>query len=109
MSKKSMGVKLRFGHAGGHIRDTFIAAIGAFHEWGDGEPEPMVEFEINYKPIQISISKACGLFWNCTDILPGGDVYALELRGIEPKRRTYAGAAHALLDAIKEARAKENA
>ena len=41
-------------------------------------------------------------------ILPGGDVYALELCGIEPKRRTYAAAAHALLDAIKAARPTAN-
>jgi hypothetical protein len=108
MSKKSMGVKLRYGHAGGHIRDTFIAAIDAFRGWEDGEPEPMVEFQINYEPVQITISKACGIVWNCTDILPGTDFDALGYCGIQPKRRTYAAAAHALLDAIKEARAEEN-
>jgi hypothetical protein len=108
MSKKSMGVKLRYGHAGSHIRDTFIAAIDAFRAWKDGEPEPMVEFEINYEPVEIPISKACGLVWNCTDILPGIDFSTLEYCGIEPKRRSYAAAAHALLEAIKEARVKEN-
>jgi hypothetical protein len=37
----------------------------------DGEPEPTVEYEIGYEPRQIPISRACGLVWNCTDILPG--------------------------------------
>jgi hypothetical protein len=100
-------VRLRYGHAGGHIRDCFIAAIEAFYKWKEGEPEPTVEFEINYEPVQIPISEACGLVWNCTDTLPGSDFGILKSCGIEPKRQSYAAAAHALLEAIKEATAEE--
>jgi len=66
-------VRLLGGHAPGHVRDAFLAAIEAFYHWDDGEPEPTVPFEINYEPVEIPISKACGLVWNCTDILPGSD------------------------------------
>ena len=71
-------IKLRGGHAPGHVRDAFRAAIEAFYHWNDGEPEPTVTFEINYEPVEIPISKACGLVWNCTDILPGSDFTILE-------------------------------
>jgi hypothetical protein len=101
--RRKLNVRLRWGHAGGHIRDTFLKAIEAYQDWDSG-PEPTVEFEINYEPVQITISQACGLVWNCTDILPGTDYQSLQDCGIEPKRQTYAGAAHALLKAIKEER-----
>ena len=29
-----------------------------------------MEYEVNYIPRRITISRACGLLWNCTDILP---------------------------------------
>jgi hypothetical protein len=70
--------KLRNGHAPGHVRDTFLAAIEVFYGWNRGESEPTVEYEINYVPHQIPISRACGLVWNCTDILPGIDRDRLE-------------------------------
>jgi hypothetical protein len=63
--------KLRHGHAPGHVQDTFLAAVEAFYRWRRGQPEPTVEYEINYVPHEIPISRACGLVWNCSDILPG--------------------------------------
>jgi hypothetical protein len=98
---KTLNAKLRNGHAGGHVRDTFCAAIAAYCDWQEGEPEPRVAFEVNYEPIEIPISKACGIVWNCTDILPRSEYDQLIYCGIEPRTSTYAAAAHALLDAIK--------
>ena len=48
-------------------------------------------------------SCACGIVWNCTDILPSLAVFGLEMCGIEISRRTYTAAARALLPAIKDA------
>ena len=96
--------KLRNGHAPGHVRDTFIAAIKAFQDWNRGGPEPTVEYEIHFEPHQISISRACGLVWCCADILPGPERDVItELFG--QTRGTYAAAAHLMLAAIKEQRA----
>lgn len=95
--------KLQYGHAPGHVRDCFCNAIEPFAEWKDGEPEPTVEFEVNHVPHLISISKACGLVWNCTDILPGFYARWLEDLGVEFKCQTYAAAAHAMLEKIRAA------
>jgi hypothetical protein len=88
-------------HYPGHLRSIFEEAIEAYSQWNEGDPQPTVTYEVHYQPQEIPLSRACGLLWNCTDILPSGDVSALELRGIELKTRTYAAAAHALLEAIK--------
>jgi hypothetical protein len=61
----------RGGHSPGHVRDAFLAALEAYLNWEDGDPEPTVEFEVNYEPREITISKAAGLVWNCSDTLPG--------------------------------------
>lgn len=61
---------LRSGHAPGHVRETFLSAIDAFMSWNSGEPQPTVEYEVGYVPRQIPISEACGLLWNCSDIMP---------------------------------------
>jgi hypothetical protein len=102
--------KLRNGHAPGHVRDTFLAAIEAFVAWKPGEPEPTVEYEIGYVPHRISISRACGLVWNCTDIVPGSTFDWLQEHlsgalGDEPaiRRRTYAACARAMLQAVQSA------
>lgn len=95
-------VKLRGGHAPEHVRDAFCAALEKFTEWEDGEPEPVVEFEVNYEPVEIGISRACTLVWNCTDVLPGGLVQQAEEAGLEFKFRSYAGVARAMLQAIRE-------
>jgi hypothetical protein len=84
------------GHAPGHIRDTFLEAVEAWYHWQEPEPQPTVTFEMNYQPRQISLAKACGLVWNCTDILPGGYVTMLLDWEVNLKSRTYASAARAL-------------
>lgn len=96
-------LKLRNGHAPGHVRDTFLAAVEAFVSWEAGEPEPTVEFEVDYEPQPIPISRACGLVWNCTDIVPGREFD--ELRdgvGLKIGRRTYAACARAMMLSIRD-------
>ncbi len=89
-------------HAPGHVRDTACAAIEAFLEWSPGESEPMVDYEINYVPRKISISAACGLVWNCSDILPRSYVEMLKDAELGLRRHTYAAAAQAMLATIKQ-------
>jgi hypothetical protein len=81
------------GHAPGHVRDTFLAAVEAFGTWRRG-PQPTVEFEVDYKARRITLSEACTLVWNCTDIMPG-DYFDL-IAELGPKSRTYAAAARSL-------------
>jgi hypothetical protein len=88
-------------HYPGHLRFIFEEAIEAYSQWNEGDPQPTVTYEVHYQPEEIPISRACGLVWNCTDILPSSEVSALGLCGIEMKTRTYAAAAHSLLEAIK--------
>jgi hypothetical protein len=94
--------KLRGGHAPGHVRDTFLAAIDAYCHWKDDEPEPMVEFEVNYKPFEIPISRACTLVWICTDCVPGLDGEMARNCGLEFQNWTYAAIARAMHQAIKQ-------
>ena len=97
--------KLRNGHSGGYVRET---ALNAFQEWMDWDgmsPEPTVEYEINYVPHRILISRACGLVWNCTDIVPGRVFNMLqsdlEDAGQTVRRQTYGACAQAILGDIK--------
>jgi hypothetical protein len=94
---------LRHGHAPGHVRDTAGQAFEAWLGWTTG-PEPTVEYEINYVPRQISISEACKLVWNCTDIVPGSLADPLIFEDIGIKSRTYAACARAILANIKSRR-----
>jgi len=92
--------KYRIGMGGlapGHVRDAFLSAIEAYAKWNGIGPEPTLEVEVRYAPGPISISKACGLVWNCTDILPSSAWDDLIDADILPGRRTYAAAARALL------------
>jgi len=91
----------RSGHAPGHVRDCFLSAINAWLQWNERGQEPTVEFEIDYEPRPITLSKACGLVWDCTDILSRDDVDLLEGAGLEMKSQTYAAAARALLGRLK--------
>ena len=92
---------MQSGHAPGHIRDTFLEAIQAYADWsGDGAP-PTVCREIKYIPHQISIAKACGLVWNCTDILPGAAFDMIADLELPAGSRTYAAAARAMLAKLK--------
>jgi hypothetical protein len=84
---------MRSGHAPGHIRISFLDAICAFHDWSmsDGDQPPRtVTREIKWEPHQISLAEACGLVWNCTDVLPGSafDMIADEDIGLPIRRRT---------------------
>jgi hypothetical protein len=106
--------KLRNGHAPGHVRDTAVDAFEAWLDWDGRGPEPTVEYEIDYVPHRISISRACGLVWNCSDILPGDlfdrlqDAAQCALHSDEPaiKRCTYAACARFLLEDIKANKAE---
>ena len=95
----------RSGHLPGHFRETFREAIEAFCAWDDESPAPTVPFEVHYQPREISLAKACGLVWNCTDILPDTAfrdiVGACQYAGVPiPTIRTYAAAARALLSVL---------
>jgi hypothetical protein len=62
-----------------------------------------VTFEINYEPHDIPISRACGLVWNCTDIIPGTDFDMVrDCCEPEPKMQTYAACARAMYRTIRE-------
>jgi hypothetical protein len=89
------------GHAPGHVRDAFLSAVEAFTGWDGTGPEPLVDFEVNYEPRPIPMSKACGLVWNCSDILPGDAWDALLGHDINPGRSTYAAAARAMLAKLR--------
>jgi hypothetical protein len=96
--------KLRNGHAPGNVREAFHDAIEAYEIWEDGEPEPTVTYEVNYKPQDITISQACGLVWSCTDIIPVLAFNQLRDCGLEIRKQTYAACARAIRGAIKEAK-----
>jgi hypothetical protein len=93
--------KLRHGHAAGHVRETAIDAFRAWIDWDDTSPEPTIDYEIDYEPHRIPISQACGLVWNCTDIVPGGIYDDLEDVGLTLNSRTYGACAQAILGRIK--------
>ena len=90
------------GHAPGHVRDMFLSAIESFEAWPTNTPEPMVDFEVRFEPRAITLTRACGIVWNCSDILPGSAFDTLINCGLQLKRRTYAAAARAMSEAIKE-------
>jgi hypothetical protein len=69
---------LRNGHAPGHVRDAALDAFMGWLRWNGKSPEPTVQYEIGYVPRRISITRALGLVWNCSDIMPGGVFDQLE-------------------------------
>jgi hypothetical protein len=81
--------------------------------WDGKGPESTVEYEVNYELCRISISRACGLVRNCSDILPGSlfdqlqDAAQCKLHSHEPviKRQTYAACARFILEDIKATKA----
>jgi hypothetical protein len=89
------------GHSPGHVRDTFLSAIDAYLAWEQGEPEPIVDFEVRDEARPITISQVCEMVWNCADCLPSDALDTLDRCGLELNRRTYAAAARTLLPAIK--------
>ena len=88
-----------YGHAPGHVCDTFAAAVEAFQRWDGSGGEPTVEFEVNNEPRRITISQACGLVWGCTDVVPRWIADTLH-----PRTASYAGAARAMRRSIVEQR-----
>ena len=105
-------MRRRSGHAPGHIRDTFLEAIEAYDGWyrSGGGQLPTVTREIRYEPHQISLTEACGLVWNCTDLLSGHAFDTMtdicEEQDVPLRRRTYAAAAEAMLTMLKAAEAR---
>jgi hypothetical protein len=98
--------KFRNGHAAGHVREAACDAFQAWMDWDGKSPEPTVEYEIDFVPHRISISRACGLVWNCTDIVPGivfNDLQS-ELEAVEQaiRRQTYGACAQAILSDLKQ-------
>jgi hypothetical protein len=93
----------RGGHYPGHVRETFADAIEAYVRWQPNEPEPMVDFEVNYEARQIPISKACGLVWNCSDIMPSLLWSIVERTDLleDVRHRTYGAVARAMHARIK--------
>jgi hypothetical protein len=59
----------------------------------EGDPEPTVEYEINYVPRQITLSRPCRLLWHCIDIVPG-DLFSLVKDDLDVRHQTYAAVAH---------------
>jgi hypothetical protein len=97
LKMKVHNARLRHGHAPGHVRETFTNAVDEFLNWKPGGAEPMVEYEVNYEPHSIPISRACTLVWNCTDIVQGDLVSdLLNEAELEIKSRTYAACARAM-------------
>jgi hypothetical protein len=97
MQNAVRNARLRHGHAPGHVRETFTNAVDEFLNWKPGDPEPVVEHEVNCEPRPIPISRACTLVWNCTDIVPGDLVSdLLNDAELEIKSRTYAACARAM-------------
>ncbi len=92
----------RGGHCPGHIRDTFLAALDAYAEWENGEPEPTIEHEVGRMPRTVTLSQACGLVWNCSDILPSHAVSTVEMIDLNVQRRTYAAVARAMRERINK-------
>ena len=92
---------IRHGHAPSHYRETFGNAVDAWFKWAPGEPEPMVEHEVNYEPRLMPLSAACRLLWNCSDILPGDCAWRLKDAGLPLRRHTYGAAAQAILASMR--------
>ncbi len=96
-------ITLHTGHVPDHVRDTFIEAVMAWCDWNGEPPEPLITREVNFEPTAISISRACGLVWNCTDALSGDEYAYLQDAGLPMRKSTYAAAARALVADIKRA------
>jgi hypothetical protein len=74
----------------------FRSAIEAYCNWQPGTPQPTVEFEVHYEAHPITLRRACGLLWHCTDILRRDAFDALKDAGLEPRSTTYGAATHAM-------------
>lgn len=65
--------------------------------------EAMWEYRANQSLSTDRLASACRQVWHCTDCLPNDVfVYAQDIRGVEPKRRTYAALARSLHRVLRE-------
>jgi hypothetical protein len=89
----------RGGRAPGDLHVAFLDAIDAYAEWDGESVEPCVDV----RGKELSISRVCGLLWNCSDIFPDRGRWGLELVQIGelPTRNTYAAAARYLKELIQ--------
>ena len=78
-----------------HSHGVGTARAVQIFKWRLGQSEPTVEYEVNYAPQLIPISRACTLVWNCTDIMPGDYYYSLR-DDLDLKSSTYAAVARAM-------------
>ena len=62
----------------------------------------MVDFEIDYEPVPIPISRACMLVYHCTDCIPRFEYDSLTEFGAQ--RQSYSACAQAMLREIKRRR-----
>jgi len=97
------------GHAPGDVRDAFLEAVNEYANSEAGSPEPVVEL----REQQVTLSKLCGLLWNCSDAMPGsGWNQVCHVAGCEPhgpredeggpRRRTYGAVARWLKATIRQ-------
>ena len=87
---------------GTYVTHSYLAAE-AFTETAPGKHPPRVPFQVRYRDRTISVAEACGLVWNCTDIMPGSEFAALrDCLAEPPSRQTYAAVAHALLRELRD-------
>lgn len=99
----------RGGHFPGHLRNAFLQAIEIWYSSDDANPT--VVFEDDYRERQITMAEACGIMWNCRDILP--DSYGRDIEDgtrkpfnhdmNDHRRWTYAAAARAIKATIAQA------
>jgi hypothetical protein len=89
-----------------HVREVFVEAVEAYSNWSPGQSEPTVFFEndVDGESAHITISAACELVETCQSPLPKSSAETLRFVDIEPKDRTFAGAATAMLKAIRTMR-----
>jgi hypothetical protein len=98
-----MSIAIYCGHAPGHVRSAFEEAVEVMVKWNGREPEPKVDFEVNYEPRKISLLQACKLVSRCTDTLPGWIFDELQEFGL--KGGTYAAGAKAWKVGLKQSAA----
>jgi hypothetical protein len=93
------------------LREAFLEMLEDFcrRDVYDEDPPATAAFAFRGELREISIERACGIFWNCMDILPG-DAFLMVQSIAEHHRlplgmRTYAAAARLLRATLPAARA----
>jgi hypothetical protein len=81
-------------------KEAFLEAVERFSTWSAGETEPTVSFE----DYDITLTAAAHLVATCQSSIPRSCADTLKFCDVELQTKTYAGAANALLQAIKKMR-----